>query len=55
MMVYDVVLELDGQRNVIGTYKTSRKAHEVFDIVERVRPQFGLVMIVCRNEEVCDG
>lgn len=50
-MIYDVVLECDGNRKVIGTYKTARKAHEVFDLVEKVRPEFGIVMIVCRMED----
>lgn len=50
-MIYDVVLECDNARKVIGTYKTARKAHEVFDLVEKVRPEFGTVMIVCRTED----
>lgn len=54
-MVYDVVLSCDDMQKVIGTYKTSRKAHEVFDIVEKVRPEFGAVMIICRTEVPADG
>uniref|UniRef100_A0AAU8B622 Internal scaffolding protein n=1 Tax=Dulem virus 188 TaxID=3145665 RepID=A0AAU8B622_9VIRU len=49
-MVYDVVLFCDDRSKVIGTYRTARKANEVWDIVEKVRPEFGSVQIFCRKE-----
>lgn len=49
-MVYDVVLVCDDHRKVIGTYRTVRKAREIWDIVGNVRPEFGSVQIVCRKE-----
>lgn len=50
-IMYEVVLECDDKSKVIGTYNTHRKASEVYDLVDKVRPEFGSVYIRERRVE----
>lgn len=51
MFVYSVRMDSLGRTHSFGPYKTMRKAHEVFDILQKVAPADAAVNIICEEDK----